>query len=174
MPARDKRQSLLRLSRARQRTALHGYGNVADYHGGAYECDWVSPYTKGACNVDADVFVLLQDWASEDLLDGPFDYELHTEGHMANVPTNRNLKRLLNDTFSCDLKNVFATNLFPFIKRESASSYIPRKTAGPRSQDVRPALTDRVAHRNTETRCGSARRGLRLRRRRKSPRRLYR
>jgi hypothetical protein len=40
------------------------YSGIGDYHDGAYECERVSPYTKTAGNVDADVMVLLQDWAS--------------------------------------------------------------------------------------------------------------
>ena len=58
----DKNARLLALARLRQATRWPGYKSIADYHHGVYECDFVSPYTKTAGNVDAEVMVLLQDW----------------------------------------------------------------------------------------------------------------
>ena len=41
-----KQSELLALAKLRQRTRYPGYKCIGDYHGGAYECDFVSPYTK--------------------------------------------------------------------------------------------------------------------------------
>jgi hypothetical protein len=62
----DKRARLLSLARLRQSTRWRGYTSIADYHGGVYECDFVSPYTKTAGNSDAEIMVLLQDWSSHE------------------------------------------------------------------------------------------------------------
>ena len=67
----DKRARLLELARERQADRWPGYAAIGDYHEGRYECDFVSPYTRSAANVDAQVMVLLQDWASDASLSGP-------------------------------------------------------------------------------------------------------
>jgi hypothetical protein len=57
----DKQDALLALAKLRQGTRWPGYNCIGDYHAGAYECDLVSPYTKSAGNVDAEIMVMLQD-----------------------------------------------------------------------------------------------------------------
>ena len=42
----SKVSRLLGLAKLRQATRWPGYTSIADYHEGAYECDFVSPYTK--------------------------------------------------------------------------------------------------------------------------------
>ncbi len=123
----DKRQLLLELAQLRQRTRWDGYHSLAEYHDGAYECDWVSPYSKTAGNVDANVFILLQDWSSHDYLSRPFNPKSADLGHTPNLPTNCNLKRLLHQTFNLGLEDVFGTNLFPFIKPGGISTRIQNK-----------------------------------------------
>lgn len=64
----DKHAELLKLvEKRRQRDILRGYARLADYADGAFDrnCDFVSPYSKGAHNYDADVMILLQDWSSD-------------------------------------------------------------------------------------------------------------
>jgi restriction system protein len=112
----DKRAQLLALARVRQATRWEGYNSIADYHDGVYECDYVSPYTKGAGNLDADVMVMLQDWASDENLRGTIDEDARVIGYTPRLPTNENLSRLLEKTFGLCLQDVYATNLFPFIK----------------------------------------------------------
>jgi hypothetical protein len=144
----DKRTQLLRLARLRQGTRLVGYGCLADYHEGAYECDEVSPYTKSAGNVDARVFVMLQDWASNDTLRGPFDPESARLGHTPNRRTNILLQRLLREVFDVSLAEVYATKLFPFIKPGGMSARIrwgdlvraAREFALPQIEIIKPAL----------------------------------
>jgi len=47
----SKKSALLQLARKRQAARWEGYKCIADYCCGAYECDYVSPYTKSANNV---------------------------------------------------------------------------------------------------------------------------
>jgi len=121
----DRRARLLSLARLRQSTLWNGYGSIADYHDGVYECDFVSPYTKTAGNVDAEVMVLLQDWSSHQNLSGPIDEGARGLGYSPSEPTNRNLVRLLKATFGLSLSDIYATNLFPFIKPGGMSEPIP-------------------------------------------------
>jgi hypothetical protein len=144
----DKRQRLLELARKRKRRCWDDYRPLGYYHDGAYECDWVSPYSKTAGNVNARVFVLLQDWSSDNMLSRPLNREVALRGHKPNLPTNRNLRRLLRQTFNLTLEDVYGTNLFPFIKLGGLSTRIPvkdlvraaREFALPQIRIVQPAL----------------------------------
>lgn len=120
----SKQSELLALAKLRQRTRYPGYKCIGDYHSGAYECDFVSPYTKSAGNVDAEIMVMLQDWSSDDSLSGKFDEPSAKLGHTPSLPTNPNLSRLLNETFGLGLRDVYGTNLFPFVKLGGMSESI--------------------------------------------------
>jgi uracil-DNA glycosylase len=121
---------------------------LADYHDGAYEKDFVSPYTASAGNVDATVMILLQDWSSDESLRGHFDPETALLGLTPSLPTNRNLSRLLQEHFGLTLDHTYATNLFPFIKPGALNAPIParavmraaREFAIPQMEIVRPRL----------------------------------
>jgi len=91
----DKTTRLFQLARKRQASRWPGYLPLVEYHNGAYECEFVSPYTKAAGNVDAAVMIVLQDWSSHDRLSGGLDADAIEHGHTPSLPTNRNLKRLL-------------------------------------------------------------------------------
>jgi uracil-DNA glycosylase len=143
----DKAARLLDLAHRRQ-AARWGYTPLDAYHGGAYERDFVSPYTATAGNVDADVMILLQDWSSDDNLRGPFDAEAAEKGYTPSSPTNKNLIRLLREHFDLPLCRTYATNLFPFIKRGAMNAWIPvrdltraaREFAIPQIEIVAPRL----------------------------------
>lgn len=122
----DKLAALRDLGRRRQADRWLGYKNIGDYHEGRYEHEAVSPYSKTAANLDADVLVLLQDWASDAKLKEPFDRGLASLGHAAGLRTNVYLVKLLHRTFAFKLCDVYATNLFPFVK------------PGPMSESIRP------------------------------------
>jgi len=123
----DKRSALLRLAKERQSTRWPEYSCIGDYHGGVYECNFVSPYTKTAGNVDAEIMVILQDWSSDNSLSGPFDEDSATLGYSRHVETNINLIRLLHETFGVTLQDVYGTNLFPFIKLGPMNAPIPQR-----------------------------------------------
>jgi restriction system protein len=120
----NKRAALMALAKLRQATRWTGYNCIADYHDGIYECDFVSPYTKSANNVDAEILIMLQDWSSDESLGGPFDEDSANLGYSRHIPTNQNLIRLLHENFGLTLKDTYATNLFPFVKLGGMSSTI--------------------------------------------------
>jgi restriction system protein len=144
----DKKDLLLSLAQKRKTTRWPGYGQIGDYHNGAYECDFVSPYTKSAGNIDAEIFVLLQDWSSDESLCGSLDADCVRYGLTRTLPTNKRLVELLRSNFGVELADVYATNLFPFIKKGGMSSSIPmrdliaaaKEFALPQIQIVRPKL----------------------------------
>ncbi len=65
----QKRQKLRKLAKRRQVHRLQPHACLADFHSGIYECDYVSPWSKSACNVDAEVMIIGQDWVSWDVLE---------------------------------------------------------------------------------------------------------
>jgi len=121
----SKREALLALAKKRQAARWSGFSCIGDYHDSVYECAFVSPYTKAAGCIDAEIVVMLQDWSSDGNLSGPVDHDAVKIGHTPTLATNRNLRRLLRSTFDVDLTDVYATNLFPFIKPGPMSGPIP-------------------------------------------------
>ena len=132
----------------RQSARWDGCKRIADYHAGAYECDYVSPYSKSAHNVDASIFVLLQDWSSHEWLIKPINEDVRLLGLSPELRTNKTLRRLLLEHFDIELHDTYATNLFPFIKLGGLSANIPmsaliraaKEFAIPQIEIVRPAL----------------------------------
>jgi uracil-DNA glycosylase len=114
------------LARFRQATRWKGYKCIGDYHAGAYECDFVSPYTKTAGNIDAEIMIVLQDWASDDFLRGPFSEDSAKLGHSPHYPTNQNLSWILKRIFGLTLRDTYGTNLFPFVKLGGMSAGSPQ------------------------------------------------
>ena len=123
----DKHARLLKLARLRQESRWPGYRCIGDYCKRRYECDFVSPYTRSAGNVDAELMILLQDWSSDDVLSGPYLHARCTVGHDPGRGTNQRLKRLLLQHFGLELKGVYATNVFPFVKLGAMSASIPMR-----------------------------------------------
>jgi len=123
----QKLERLRELGRLRQQTRWPGYNNVADYHNGVYESDFVSPYSKSAHNVDATLMIMLQDWASDNRMSGPVHPHKRDFGHSPELATNKNLFRLLRDHFEMELGHTFATNVMPFVKLGGMSAGIPTK-----------------------------------------------
>jgi uracil-DNA glycosylase len=121
----DKSGLLETLAHTRQATRWEGYRSIADYHDGAYECGFVSPYTKSAGNVDAQVFLLLQDWCSDTCHSGPLDPDLMRYGRKPTLPTNRTLDRLVETHLGQRIDHTYATNLFPFVKTGAMTAKIP-------------------------------------------------
>jgi restriction system protein len=112
----NKQDQLIELARLRQKSKWKGYRCIGDYHDGKYECAHVSPYTRSAGNVNAELMVLLQDWASHDVLNGDFLVSRCTIGHDPLRRTNINLKELLRTHFTLEFDAIYATNVFPFVK----------------------------------------------------------
>jgi restriction system protein len=126
----DKHARLLELARSRRMSRWAGYKCIGDYHNGVYDCHFghlVSPYTRSAGNVDAELMVLLQDWASDDVLSAPVLPERLTLGHDPGRRTNQRLRELLRKHFRLELNEVYATNVFPFVKVGSMSTQIRKR-----------------------------------------------
>ena len=148
MTTSEKKAALLELGKKRKGKAYDGFKNIGEYHNGAYESEWVSPYTKSAQNVDAEVFIMLQDWSSDDSLSKPVFQDVVEYGHSLNYATNVNLKNLLKKHLGLELSDCFATNLFPFIKKAGMSAVLPmndvllaaREFAVPQIKIVSPKL----------------------------------
>lgn len=96
---------------------MAGCARIGDFHGGVYDCDHVSPWTKSADNPDAEVMIVGQDWASIEMLSGPIHPERVRLGYDPERSTNQNLQRLLRDHFSLAFGKTYATNAFPFDDR---------------------------------------------------------
>ena len=112
----SKLERLLALGQKRKEARFEGYRCLGDVLGGAYECDFVSPFTKAAGNVDSKIFVLLQDWATEANLGSTVDEATRRLGYTPGEPTTMRLRELLGIHFQQGLQDVYATNLFPFLR----------------------------------------------------------
>ncbi len=105
---------------------MDGYNCIQDYHDGIYECDFVSPYSKSAHNINSEVMFFLQDWSSDSSLSGEIDRDSVEFGFTRNKPTNQNLIKLIENHYSLSLNQVYISNLFPFIKLGQMSATIKR------------------------------------------------
>jgi hypothetical protein len=122
-----KEQELLELAIKRQATTYEGYSCIADYNNGAYECDYISPYSVSAHNVDADILIILQDWCSEAGFGEDVCEKTLKHGYTPSVRTNINLIKLLKVHLNVELDKTYATNLFPYIKKGKMSNQIYQK-----------------------------------------------
>lgn len=118
--AKTKKSKLKAVAEKRRSFDLSGSGlshfrHVEEFADGAYKCDHVSPWTKSACNVDAQIMIVGQDWASAEFL-GEEDPLLAELGFDPRLPTNTRLQALLDRHFGLSFGQVYATNAFPFVK----------------------------------------------------------
>src|SRR6185437_4870802 len=91
----EKWKALRELAEKRRQTRWPGFENPPrDFD------DYVSPYTKGASNVDSPILVMLQDWGSTDAFADGFADETLRLGYTPKIPTNRNLAARLRTYFS--------------------------------------------------------------------------
>jgi hypothetical protein len=150
-PTEEKKAKLRDLAGLRKASHWSGYKNIGDFYGGCYECEeHVSPYTNDAGNVDSDIFVMLQDWLSEEDIKPPDpNPEIRSEGYTPSANTNRYLQKLLSTHFGgLQIRQIYATNLFPFVKPGATSAPIPyrdlvraaREFGIPQIEIVRPRL----------------------------------
>lgn len=106
------------------------------------------PWTISACNVDADLMLICQDWASSDFLNKRKDPEQKKYGHDAKLKTNVNIKEILREHFDLSFADTYATDVFPFIKEGGMDETIPPRDlarsaseyALPQIEIVRPKM----------------------------------
>ena len=128
MPRNDLTRTTARdytqLATYRRISRWDGYRQPEDY---GYDFrQFVSPYTKTAGNHDADVMLILQDWASHDGLTARgVDPDIQRLGHDPTITTNKRLKSLLQRHLGLRLEDTYGTNAFVFIKPGGMSGNIP-------------------------------------------------
>jgi uracil-DNA glycosylase len=125
MEKSEKVDRLLELAKQRQNDRMEGYFNLADFHEGYYECDYVVPWTISACNVDADLMLISQDWASADFLNGEKNPEQKRIGQVEHLETNKNVKHLLKEYMGISFGETYATDAFVFIKPGPMNAPLP-------------------------------------------------
>ena len=129
----DKQAELAELVALRRREepderhhALH------TFDGGAWDFNYVVPWTKAACNVDAKLMIVGQDWASEKSLNDPRHNTpdrkalRKQQGRDPHLPTNKNLERLLM-FFDLTWEKTYATDVSVFIKRDDITAKVPMR-----------------------------------------------
>ena len=127
MPKKKEALDYLVKKRQLRESLYEGYFSIAHFHDGIYECNHVSPYTKSAGNLNARVFIMLQDWASSDAFADGISHDSIKYGHEVARFTNSNLKDLLQQHFGMKLSQTYGTNLFPFIKPGPMNAHIPQR-----------------------------------------------
>lgn len=124
---KDKDMLLRELSLKRKKDLLtefpDGYGKVGDYFPELDELNLISPWTKTARNVDSQLMIVGQDWSSSEGMN-KIKEEL---GYDPANRTNINLHALLKEHFQLAFEDIYATNLFVFIKPGSMSASIPTR-----------------------------------------------
>lgn len=120
------------LAQARTTSRWTGYKQPEDF--GYKFHDWISPYTKGAC-AHKSIAIVLQDWSSEEKLQAGIDPDVQRLGRSPVLKTNKTLERLLEDIFGLSFDQIYATNIFPFIKLGKISAPLPMR-------DVRRAASE--------------------------------
>jgi uracil-DNA glycosylase len=135
MPNRDKERRLKALAQNRRSDVPKGYRCVSSFWNGKYDSDFVVPWTKSACNADADLMIIAQDWASKNKLKRAFNQEMADLGYDPRLETNKGLFECLDKYMHLKFGETYATNVFPFIKPGRMSAQIPRN-------DLKRAATD--------------------------------
>jgi hypothetical protein len=126
-----KKEALANLILLRKQDRNPKYFALSDFDSGFYDGDWITPWTRSAYNLDADLMIVAQDWSSAETLESPKRSKpaqkeaRKLSGQDANLPTNRNLKALLKRHFELEFSDTYAINAFVFIKRGTISAKIP-------------------------------------------------
>jgi hypothetical protein len=123
----NKRQEIYKLAQKRDDPAYlipRGYARIKSYHNGLHSSNqYVSPWTKGACNVDADVMVIGLDWNSQDMLmrQANDHVQIHA-GQSKSFPTNKKLRGFLHAYCGLRFCDTYATDVVPFLKPGNATA----------------------------------------------------
>jgi uracil-DNA glycosylase len=123
-----KQQQLSELAKRRQTDRLPPHKNLSEICNGCYECEYVSPWTISANNLDAETMLIGQDWASADVLERESNQkrqERRRLGQDFHSTTNTNLRHFL-DLIGLTFSDTYATNIFPFIKSGAKNARIGR------------------------------------------------
>jgi hypothetical protein len=129
----NKVSALTDLVAKRRRETHPAYHHLHSFDEGIWDCEYVVPWTKSAPNVDAQLMVMGQDWASEKFLREP-KYNTSerisarkTAGQDEYLPTNRRLKSLLRAHFDLEFAQVYATDVLVFVKPGAMTGNVPMR-----------------------------------------------
>lgn len=150
----DKAARLAALVTKRRSETNSSYHHLHSFEGGKWDCEHVVPWTKSACNLDASLMIIGQDWASEAFLkdpkyNSPERIKARTEaGQDEYLPTNRRLKSFLKTHFATPFAETYAIDVLVFIKPGAMTGNVPMKDmlycaetyALPQIQIVQPVM----------------------------------
>ena len=123
----NKVEQLKKLAKFSKTFCFEKYNNIADFQGGEFDHpDYVSPWSIGAHNINADLMLVGQDWASSKWLSDPKNLINAKLGRDPELPTNKNIDEYLK-FFGLRFSDTYATNAFVYIKKGSMNAYIPKK-----------------------------------------------
>jgi hypothetical protein len=130
----SKLDALAELVRLRRNDTCPNMISLHDFEDGRWDLDHVVPlvvpWTKSACNVDAKLMIIGQDWASEKYFQRPKNRTswrdtLRTHlGQDPQLPTNRNIRRLLR-CFGIKWRQTYATDVSIFVKPGNMNGDVP-------------------------------------------------
>lgn len=150
----NKASALSELVTKRRRETQLAYHHLHSFDEGIWDCEHVVPWTKSACNLDAGLMIIGQDWASEKFLREP-RYNTperisarKAAGQDEYLPTNRRLKSLLEAHFGLEFAQTYATDVLVFIKPGTMTGNVPMadmlycasEYAVPQIKIVQPAM----------------------------------
>jgi restriction system protein len=122
-----KQEKLKKLALKRKSSCFEGFRRISEFQGGVFDVeDYVSPWSIGAHNVDADLMLIGQDWASSQWLSKPKNLNFAKLGKNPNLMTNKNLDEYLK-YFGLNFSDTYATNAFVFVKEGGMSAKIAQK-----------------------------------------------
>jgi len=126
-----KANKLEKLVSLRRQETHPKYRLLHTFDGGRWDFPFVVPWTKSACNLDAKLMVIGQDWASEAFLTTP-KYNTpervaarERSGQDEYLATNKRLKSLLHKHFHLDFSQTYATDVLIYIKPGNMSGNVP-------------------------------------------------
>lgn len=105
----------------------YGFEHIEAFHNGTYQTwDYVLPWTKSACNLNASVMLVLQDWSSIAELSKPhIDWHQVAAGQSTGFATNTRIRTLLKQHFGMSFCQTYGTDLIPYAKPGHRRSSIP-------------------------------------------------
>lgn len=120
----SKAEAIKSIAVSCKRACPSGFSNVSEFQNGIFEhADFLTPWTVGAKNFDADLMLVAQDWASSSWLDNPANAKYGELGRDPTLVTNKNIENYL-ELFSLTFGDTYATNAFPYIKSGNLSAKI--------------------------------------------------
>ena len=82
------------------------------------------PWSKTS-NIESDIMIIAQDWASEEFIKSNEDKSHYTIGYAPKLKTNKFLEKFLGQYFHIKFDNIYRTDAFVFVKPDGMSTKIP-------------------------------------------------